>query len=210
MKDNVSQFLSDKIGCPTEKRKQIIKLIFSGSGVVQSEDELTFEKRCLKLLPILDSYPQFKSYFDWLKPLLFSNVCEPNQRGKFAKLWTNNNCKSLNNIIKLSLDWKPQILPDLVEKLSGVTKLQMLDLRRALYDNGKYVLVPKLKKYCIAREVWVKKNEKEKEKALLEFLQRKKCAVNRVHATNVNFSVPVTSRIAKKTCQRKSRSERAK
>ena len=173
MKDNVSQFLSDKIGCPTEKRKQIIKLIFSGSGVVQSEDELTFEKRCLKLLPILDSYPQFKSYFDWLKPLLFSNVCEPNQRGKFAKLWTNNNCESLNNIIKLSLDWKPQILPDLVEKLSGVTKLQMLDLRRALYDNGKYVLVPKLKKYCIAREVWVKKMKKRRKKHCWNFFREK-------------------------------------
>ena len=129
LRDDLSRFLADKEGCSTEERNKIIKLIFGGSGVVQSEDKQTFENRCLKLLPILNNYPQFKSYFNKLKPLLFSNVCEPNQRGKFVKLWTNNNCELLNNIFKLSLDWKNMELPDLVEKLSGVAKLQMLDLR---------------------------------------------------------------------------------
>ena len=61
-----------------------------------------------------------------------------------------------------------------------------------MYDNGNYVLVPKLKKYCIAREVWVRKDEKEKKKALIAFLQSKKCSANRVYATNVNFSVTHT------------------
>ena len=39
-------------------------------------------------------------------------------------------------LLKLSIDWRPRRLPELIERLYKVVQFQMGDLRRALYDHG--------------------------------------------------------------------------
>ena len=54
--------------------------------------------------------------------------------------WTNNNVESINNILKLSVDWKPQGVKEMIEKIYKVTELYFLDNRSALHNDGNYRL----------------------------------------------------------------------
>jgi hypothetical protein len=47
------------------------------------------------------------------------------------------NVESINNVLKINTNWKPQSLATLIEKLFSVVKLQYLDTRRAMYGAGK-------------------------------------------------------------------------
>jgi hypothetical protein len=63
--------------------------------------------------------------------------------------WTNNNAESMNNILKIDTNWTPQSTPDLINKISDVIKLHLIDLRRALYGTGNYRLCSQYKKFYI-------------------------------------------------------------
>ena len=76
--------------------------------------------------------------------------------------WMNNNCESINNILKLSINWKVLKLPDLIEKMHAIVKLQYADMRRALHGHGNYELAPKLKHFFIPNSIWSSKTEDEK------------------------------------------------
>ena len=56
--------------------------------------------------------------------------------------WTNNACESLNHILKLSVQWRPHKLPDLIEKLHKVVDAQYVEADRALLGYGDFVLRP--------------------------------------------------------------------
>ena len=86
--------------------------------------------------------------------------------------WTKNSCESMNNILKLSANWKALKLSELVDKLHQIVKLQLL-------RQGNYSLAPWTKKFQISTVVWESKTEDEKDelfnKKLLKFqLQRSK------------------------------------
>ena len=38
--------------------------------------------------------------------------------------WKNNNCEAMNHIFQLNQDWKPEKLPELVDKIHKEIKLQ--------------------------------------------------------------------------------------
>jgi len=57
-----------------------------------------------------------------------------------AYRWTNNNCESANNLLKLALDWKPARLTDLVQYLHYTVKVQYASVQRALIGQGDFVL----------------------------------------------------------------------
>jgi hypothetical protein len=38
--------------------------------------------------------------------------------------WKNNNCEAMHHIFKLNQDWKPEKLPELVDKIQKEIKLQ--------------------------------------------------------------------------------------
>jgi len=52
--------------------------------------------------------------------------------------WTNNTRESVNNLLKLSIDWRRRCLPELVDRLYSVVQVHMKDLQRALCSHGNY------------------------------------------------------------------------
>ena len=81
---------------------------------------------------------------------------------KEVKHWNNNNCESLNNILKLSTNWKVLKLPDLIEKIYSIIKLQYA-MRRALHGHGNYQVIPQLRSFVLSNTAWSQKNEDEKD-----------------------------------------------
>ena len=59
---------------------------------------------------------------------LYQYVNIPKRQLKQDRLWTNNNCESINHI-----DFEPKPLPKLAKDLHDVVRVHFLDMRRALY-----------------------------------------------------------------------------
>ncbi|CAC5358289.1 unnamed protein product [Mytilus coruscus] len=105
MKDNVSDHLKNSVGCNDKDRLQIIDKIFGSTGLVTTDDSVEFD---LKSKEIVQKYPQFATYFNaHLKDRLFDHVSVPMKQLKNQdRLWTNNNCESINHVFKKSINWK--------------------------------------------------------------------------------------------------------
>ena len=134
--------LQQKVGVPEKTRNEIISLIF-GKGLTNSKDLVDFELGYLSLSnKLLEIAPNFVSYFEnSLISRLREYVFKPRISESWLPLnWMNNNCESINNILKLSTNWKVLKLPDLIEKMHAIVKLQYADMRRALHGHGNYKL----------------------------------------------------------------------
>jgi len=67
----------------------------------------------------------------FLNPKLTNNFELMHANAWTAKYaWNNNNCESVNNLIKIAVDWKPARVTDLdlVDHLVDVVKLQYSDV----------------------------------------------------------------------------------
>jgi hypothetical protein len=153
----------------SEKRRyEVISLILGKAGLVNCKDQVDFELTCLSLSnKFLEITPNFVSYT--LRIPLFNEsarLCfQPEER--YPPLnWTNDNCEPLNNILKVSINWKILKLPALIEKMHSIVKLQYAGTRRALRGHGNYELPPKLKHLVLPNTIWITKNEDEKRKFL--------------------------------------------
>ena len=52
--------------------------------------------------------------------------------------WTNNNCESINHVLKHSVQWRSQQLLALIAKISAVVDAQHIEADRALCGRGKF------------------------------------------------------------------------
>jgi len=97
LKDNITDYLKNKIGINTKDRIHLIDLIFGEQGILNSADIFQFEERCSQLLT------DFNNYFErTLKPKLELNDKNLGREGlNAANRWTSNNAESINNIMKL-------------------------------------------------------------------------------------------------------------
>ena len=77
----------------------------------------------------------------------------------------------MNNILKLSANWKALKLPELLEKLHQIVKLQYKDMRRSLHGQRNYTLAPWTKKFQVSTVVWESKTEEEKEQVFQKLLR---------------------------------------
>ena len=101
LKNNVNDYLSEKVGIQRKDRKAIIERIFGPTGVANSDDTITFEERSeLFKEDCKVTAPKFISYLDnRLLPLIEESLC-PQKDGLVQPNWTNNNCESINHVIK--------------------------------------------------------------------------------------------------------------
>ena len=84
---------------------------------------------------------KFLEYFtNRLKPLLRDFVNRPDRQDLVDDNWTNNNCESINHVLKQSVDWKTKSLTDLVTTLRSLVDRQYADLRSALLRTGEFRL----------------------------------------------------------------------
>ena len=57
-----------------------------------------------------------------------------------SRLWTKNNCESLNHCLKLTVSWRSLKLVELVSKLHDIVKSQYREVQRAICGAGEFVL----------------------------------------------------------------------
>ena len=127
MKDNVSEYLKKSFGSTDKQRSDIISKLFGNNGLAAAEDSFEFESKSENLI---SENPEFARYFDSrLKNRLLEHehVNKPKKQLQHERLWTNNNCESMNHVFKRAVDWKPQPLPELVSSLNDVVRIHSID-----------------------------------------------------------------------------------
>ena len=141
----------------------------------------------MKALPnnYFNNYPHLHVYWDrFLERKLSDHVYTPFKEKKIDTLWTNNNSESLNNRLKQVADWKQYKLPELIEKVTLVSKIQLMDLRRSLRGLGNFIMSGGSERFLIDPMVWQNKTSNEKEELFNKFLASKKIII----PTNSKFS----------------------
>jgi hypothetical protein len=67
--------------------------------------------------------------------------------------WTNNNCESINHVLKQYTQWKSQQLPELVDKISELITSQHIEANRAMVGCGDFILQPTHAKHQLTIDV---------------------------------------------------------
>ena len=188
--------------------------IFGDDGLISVDDTFNFEAKSLQVKEI-ENYKQFIKYYDHhLKPRTSSFVTEANRRINTKKLWTNNNAESMNRVMKVAVNWKPQSTPELIQKLYNMVDSQFINLRSALYSTGEYELTSSYTIYVFADMVWRTKKQEEKDKLFKNFFKnsKKRTINNVVTSSNGLYKVPnKAQKITMKHGQvKRSRSEKTK
>ncbi|CAG2254296.1 unnamed protein product [Mytilus edulis] len=133
IKDNVTDYIKNKLPLTSNQRSQIMSNIFNDNGIATADDTIDFD---IKSNELCNSFPCFANYFEIrLKTRLFNYVNQPFRKYDSNRLWTNNNCESMNHRFKVALNWKPHQLPELLDKIYNVIQLHHTDLRR-IVGNG--------------------------------------------------------------------------
>ena len=122
---------------------------------------------------------------------------------------TNNNFEAINHVIKLTTNWKPQKLPDLILKLQQISELH-IDVRRCLHGQGNYTLKPEYRKYEVPKVIWDTKTKDEQNELFLKFLNVKMASkAKTIKSNDGQLSIPVVPQLAKKPGQKQTaKSER--
>ena len=121
--------------------------------------------------------------------------------------WKNNSCESINHILKLNQDWKPEKLPELINKIHKEIVLQESLVNGALYGHGDYELNSSVSHVQCIKIIWQNKNQKEKDTLLQRFLthglKKQNVATKSVTSTDGTITIPQTNNCARKPRQRK-------
>lgn len=120
--------------------------------------------------------------------------------------------QSLNNILKLAVDWKPRGARELIEKIYSVTELHFLDYRSALHDDGNYRLTKDESRYRVADAQWRCKSEAQKKELFLNFLKdSKKLKRKYIESSDGKYSVvsKAQTKATKAHQSKRARNERA-
>lgn len=206
LEENAKRQLQNKVGASHKVKMDIIKDIFGKHGLVCAEDSFTFDDSSEAIIDKCEELvPQFLPYLrERLLPIIRTYVFQPRKKHKqVPQHWTNNNCETMNFILKTAVNWKPQKLPDLVDKLHRIVKTQYADMRRALRGEGNFQLAPAFSKFKITISAWNNKTEDEKEAYFTKFLNAKiKDDKNYITSTDGQLSIPKPQRLAKKPGQK--------
>ncbi|CAG2244784.1 unnamed protein product [Mytilus edulis] len=142
-------------------------------------------------------------YFQKLKERLYEYVLKPRNQLQHVDLWTNNNCESINHVFKTAINWKPKSIPELVKILHELVKLEFADLRRALYNQGNYLLFGYYKRHQLLYQCWLTKSADQKDRLfhkLMKDSDKSRLTAEKektVTSTLYDFTMPLPP----KTCQ---------
>ena len=120
IKDNVTDHIKNKLPITKDQRSDIISTLFGDNGIINADDTTDFDVRSENLC---SSFPVFSAYFNSkLKTRMLEHVIRPSRQGTNTRLWTNNNCERMNHRFKISTDWKPQRLLELVNTIHDIAR----------------------------------------------------------------------------------------
>ena len=198
--------LQNKVGVDKKTQKLILQDLFGPDGLTSANDTFQFEEIAHTLqLKYEESVPLFTLYLrQKLLPAIREHVVAPRIKHENVPInWTNNNCESINHLLKLDTNWKPEKVPDLIEKIYRIVQLQYADIRRALHGQGNFQLAPHVQHLQVAHINWTAKTEDEKNKLFKDFMSyRSRKRPAQMTTTDGKLTITSTPRLAKKPCQR--------
>jgi len=152
LKENVGHKLDKLLGSSSDVRKCLMNSLFGVDGLVTSDDEVSVDATVDKLRRgvFVEGPPAFVEYFDGRnRTLMRENVVA----GPSRSTWTNNNCESINHVLKQSVKWQLTQMPDLIDKFCELVEGQYNDADRAMCGLSDYVLRPAYTKHCCSMSV---------------------------------------------------------
>ncbi|XP_033097181.1 uncharacterized protein LOC117101325 [Anneissia japonica] len=193
-----------KIGVEISERRKIMDTIFGATGLMACKEEYEYLKKAMELHEkYVNEVPTFANYFKNLTDKLLENVVKSRNKNKWIPLdWKNNSCESLNNILKLAVNWKTLKLPDLINRINNIVKLQLCDIRRAIHGTGNFKLAPWMAKFAVKHVNWVKKSEAEKENVYRKFMKGPKKLNSHICSTDGGLTIPTVAKSARKPGQK--------
>jgi hypothetical protein len=117
-------------------------------------------------------------------------------------LWTNNNCESVNHVLKATVSWKSLKLVELIHKLHNIVAAQYREVKRSFVGLGEYVLVEEFQRFRVPIDVWHGQGEASRERHFRRFMHALK-ETHVVRSTSgLKVAHPPKSK-GKKPCQKK-------
>lgn len=173
VKDNIRHFMTNKIEMDKTRQNQVIGEIFGPSGIANANTSFEFNNRTAIFEENHSQETMLKEYYKtYLKTRLFEFINKPNRSAeKYGKLWTNNGCESLNNIIKLDINWTPKKLSDLIDSLHNIVKIHHIDfiIRASLHGFGNFYLNLPYRKLLLHNSVWCQKTSASRDDYYINF-----------------------------------------
>lgn len=105
-----------------KREKDRIRGMISGEdGIINGDNMICFDEKCTDFDKYCNGVTvSFQSYFQKkLKEQLRTKVNEPVRSNIISADWTNNNCESINHVLKLAVDWKSKSLLEIVSILEN-------------------------------------------------------------------------------------------
>ena len=198
LKDNAIDNLRKSL--PKPEVTEIVSKLFGPSGILSSEDQVTFDELRDELTETYD----IPYLVDRLLPNLEQYVFRPRLRHPWLpRLWYNNCSESYNNVIKRSTNWVVQKLPNLITKLYDLEQDQSLNVRGALHDTDKYSLAAKAAILKVSHQTWTQLTPEQRSRRFLKLLNFIHKQTDCQTSTDGHLTIPTVSRVAQKPGQRK-------
>ena len=123
--------------------------------------------------------------------------------GYFDNRWTNNNCESLNHVLKCAINWQSKPLMDLVLTIRDIIETQFKDLRRALVSTGEYRVADTHRQFLVTKTAWTTKTTEERQRLYRRFRNYVPPDKKTVTSTDGQTTVVKPRSLGKKIGQRK-------
>jgi hypothetical protein len=203
LEDNTRRLLADKLGVSKHKREEVMNDVFR--MLPEADDSVVFMHQAEIIEEKYESLPVFVDYFKKrLRPAINKHVTARNTKSTVC--WNNNNCESINHILKLTCNWTPQRLPELVRKLEAIVRGQMQEVRRAVHGQGDFVLAPHYNKFSLQDMQWKILSDEQKANHMERLYKHQPTAQHKseiVISADGKLKVPNGQRLAKKPGQAK-------
>ena len=188
MKQNANIKLKDKIGSCTKDRKKVLDSIFGTEGITNATDDISFNQKCEEARKTIEeTVPSFQEYFsERIQPRIFDNLAAEEDTGlQNLAGWTNNNCESINAVLKRQVDWRPQKSVNLILSLFQLVQAQYKELERSLFGHGEYVPTEQFQKFQMDPSVWCSLSKEGKIAHFQKFM-RQRCENQKDQVTSTD------------------------
>ena len=150
---NTKHYLINKAGATSHEQKLLKNAIFGANGITLCTDVVTFEEAVSRFDEGLLSsasvlFKTYRYFNNCLLPLLHENM----KAG--CTTWTNNNIESMNNVQKETVQYRPQMLPELIDKLRDLVDGQFAEADRAMCGRGDFQLQSTHVRHKLTDDVW--------------------------------------------------------
>ncbi len=202
LRENFGRYMTNKAGISEPIRKQILHQAFAA----KSDEDLAEVQRVIQLLPLpTDVRDKLGNYYEeHVRSVRTQQIVDCHTLKLVPELWTNNNCESINHVLKSNIKWKPcKTVCEIISVIQSEVALQLRDLRRSLYGEGNYTLAPAWRNYQLSWNAWNHLTSEQQDVRFRAFLQRQKPPGNISKSKNGLVTMPNFSSIARKPGQRK-------